>query len=111
MQMELPIEDGVLRARLTGRMTGEDTEELFTGIFGRLPQSGKLILNVARVEYVSSSGLGQMVKLFKDLHDIGGSMVVAGASERVRGLFDLAGMGQLISFTETESEALQILLE
>ena len=111
MDIELALEGAVLRARLAGRFSGDDAAPLSRAIFGRLPKSKKVILNLARVEYVSSSGLGQMVKLYKDLNDRGGSMVVAGASERVKGLFDLAGMSQLISFADTESEAVKSLGE
>jgi anti-anti-sigma factor len=107
MESEFQVEGGALRVRLSGRLTGEGAAPLFQDILSFLPKSRQVIVNMARVEYVSSSGIGQMVSLYKDLRDRGGALVIAGASERVKGLFDLAGMSQIIDYAETEADALE----
>ena len=111
MGLELEVAEGVLRARLEGRFSGDDAPRFAEGVLGRLPRSKLVVVNMARVDYVSSSGLGALVKLYKDLRDLGGSMAIAGASERIRGLFGLAGMSELIDFAETERDAIVLLQE
>ncbi len=109
MGLELELIEGILRARLSGRFGGEDAPKLSAGVFGRLPQSKRVIINLAMVDYVSSSGLGEMVKLYKDLADKGGAMMIAGASDRIQSLFELAGMSQLLDFVATEGDAAELL--
>ncbi len=66
---------------------------------------GKMILDFSRLEYINSQGLGVLLQLQKQLGTRGGGVVVAGLSERVRGVFETTGVHKVIGVYATAEQA------
>jgi len=67
-----------------------------------------LVLDLANVDFVDSSGLGSVVSCLKALGS-GGSMVVCGVQETVGSLFKLTRMNKVFKIFETQGEAVRAL--
>ena len=57
--------------------------------------AGRLTLDCARLEYISSAGLGVLLKTQKRLKAGGGSLRLAGMSPHVHDVFSYAGFDQI----------------
>lgn len=66
----------------------------------------KLIVNLAAVEFIDSSGLGSLVSILKALGPQG-DLVLCGIRESIFGLFKLTRMDKVFLIVPGEAEAVQ----
>ena len=67
----------------------------------------KVILDMTRVKYVDSLGIGQIAGGYTYLQDIGGSLVLARTNDKIKELLRLTGLQNHIKTYETVEAALQ----
>lgn len=60
-------------------------------------------INMADVSYMDSTGLGVIVAFFKNLNAINGHLKITGLSSRLKRLFDITGLGEIMDI-ETDSK-------
>lgn len=66
----------------------------------------RIIVNLARVTYVDSSGLATLVEIFKNMKTYGGKLRLAGISPKVKSLFEITKLDRLFDIMNSEEEAL-----
>lgn len=64
-----------------------------------------LVLDLGGVEYMSSAGLREMVRVLKRVKRTGGDLRIANPSERVREVLELAGLDTIFEIYATQVEA------
>jgi anti-sigma B factor antagonist len=68
----------------------------------------RIILNLAEVDFIDSSGLGAIVSSLKAIGN-NGDLVICGISDTVTTLFSLTRMNRVFQIFSTEEEALKAL--
>ena len=101
--------DGVVILDLTGRVTiGEGTLVLRKKIERLLDGDLRLLLlNLAGVDYIDSSGLGEIVRSFTTVRNAGGDLKLLGLTRRVRDLMQITKLLTVFDVFEHESDALK----
>jgi anti-sigma B factor antagonist len=66
----------------------------------------RVVLDLSRVDFVDSVGLGIIVSALKRIRGRGGELVVAGAVPRVRALFELTRLDEIIELHERVDDAI-----
>ncbi len=64
-----------------------------------------VILNLARVEYLDSTGLGVLIGTLKRLRENGGNLVIVGPAMRIMRIFEITGLYKIFAIYQTEEEA------
>ena len=67
----------------------------------------RLVIDLAAVEYMDSSGLGTLVKIFQQVNAYKGKMALVAMNDRVRNAFEITRLDQFFAVHETVDEALQ----
>jgi anti-sigma B factor antagonist len=83
----------------SGKITlGEGTQSLRKAVRNIL-ESGtkKVILNFQEVSYLDSSGLGELMRTYSSIKDVGGQLKLLHVTKRIRELLEVA---KLLSFLE-----------
>ncbi|GLY11797.1 anti-sigma factor antagonist [Bacillus badius] len=57
----------------------------------------RIVIDLSEVSYMDSTGLGVFVGLFKSLNANGGTLQLIGLSERLRRLFDITGLADIMN--------------
>jgi len=70
-----------------------------------LQANTKLVLDLSRVRYVDSSGLGAMLSCLRQLSAKSGDLKLCGMSKQVRALFELVRMQRIVDIYATREEA------
>lgn len=85
------IEPDITVISCAGRFTLGTQLRLTESMINTLIQKGarKLVIDLTHTEIVDSAGLGILMHLFGEMEQIGGSLRVAGANERVANLFHI----------------------
>ncbi len=65
----------------------------------------KIMVDCKKLEYISSAGLGVFMSYINDLEEKGIKLVIYGLSDKVRHVFQILGLDQLLKITENEEEA------
>lgn len=61
-----------------------------------------LVLNLAEVDFMDSSGLGLILGRQSRTHELGIAFKVINCSERTKKIFELAGLERIVDIVETE---------
>jgi len=94
--------DGVVILDVSGDMHGGAENLELVGMLDRLGEGGKLdaVLNLQKVKFISSTGLGIMVRARAHYASHGGRLVVCGANARVLSLVYVTKLNLLFDMHE-----------
>lgn len=95
------VEDIVILG-LHGKMTLGNGDELFKAYVQALLAHGytKLLVDLKKVPYIDSAGLGEVVRTYTTVSRAGGSLKLMNLSQRIE---DLAGIAKLLYSSESEA--------
>ena len=65
----------------------------------------KLIVDCSQLEYISSAGLGVFMSYIHDFQENNISLILCHLSEKVRNVFQILGLDELIKIVGTKEEA------
>ena len=101
--------DGVVILDLTGRITiGDGSLILRKHIQSLLDENqNQLLLNLAEVDYIDSSGLGEVVRSYTTVQTAGGNLKLLNLTRKVRDLMQITKLLTVLDVFDRESEALK----
>jgi anti-anti-sigma factor len=91
-----------------GKITlGDGDQELGEAVRTVLEQGGrKIILNLTKVSYLDSSGVGELVGCYTSIKNKGGDLRICGLNGRIFNLIKMTSLHSVFEVKETEEEAL-----
>ena len=100
--------EGVTVLNLTGRLTLGDGTRIFRQLIVDAVGIGKrkLIVNLAEVMHIDSTGLGELVKAHTTLRENGGKLKLIRLPSRAQALVQLTQLYTVFELFETEDQAL-----
>lgn len=67
----------------------------------------KIVVNMQKLEYISSAGLGVFMGFIEEIREQGGDIKLSNLSDKVFRVFDLIGFPALFDILPTEEEAIK----
>lgn len=92
---------------LAGDVIGGAEAMSFSQAIGEAVRAGarRVIVELAGVSVMNSSGLGMLVSAYTTVRNAGGSLVVAGADEKILNLFRMTRLDLILPQFSTREEA------
>ena len=72
-----------------------------------LEANAKLVLDMSRLRFVDSSGLGAFISCLRKLNAKGGDLKLSGMSKQVRAVFELVRMHKVFDILTTKEDAVR----
>jgi anti-sigma B factor antagonist len=92
---------------IKGRLDTKTTGELEQKIVGVLEgDSQKLLVDMADLDYINSSGLRVLVMAYQRLKQSGGTLAISGTKDYILEVFEIAGYHRLFNLYHDQQEAL-----
>lgn len=93
----------------TGRITLGEGASTFRDTIRDLATKGnkKILVNLADVSYIDSSGIGEMVSSFTTVTNHGGQLKLLGLTKRVKDLLQITKLYTVFEVFEDESSAVR----
>src|SRR6185436_15480454 len=66
------------------------------------------VLNVPSVDYIDSSGLGQLISIWTSIRNKGGHMTILSPTKRVSRLFEITRLNTVFDILESEDDAIKV---
>ncbi len=95
--VEVPVEE----------LDASNTGELKHDIAPVLEANTKLVIDLSRLRFVDSSGLGAMLSCLRQLTAKGGDLKLCGMQKQVRSVFELVRMHRIFDIYRTREEAVR----
>jgi len=108
MQAREHIDDqnGVHVVELSGEVDLHHSPQLRGVLLGHAEaKRPALLLDLSGVSYMDSSGLATLIEYLQQALKFQGKLALAGVSDRLRTIFDLARLGEIFSIYATVEEA------
>jgi anti-sigma B factor antagonist len=101
--------DDVVILDLSGRITMGEGTLIVRDYIQKLLDGGerKFLLNLAEVDYIDSSGLGELVISFTTVRNQGGELKLLDLTRRVRDLLQITKLLTVFEVFDNEAEALK----
>ena len=102
-----PIEDGVYLA-LSGDIDLSRSPELRQSLINMTARGHKrIVVDLAAVPYMDSSGVATLVEALQAQRKAGGKMVLCGLQEKVRSIFEIARLDMVFTIVDDRQAATQ----
>jgi anti-sigma B factor antagonist len=100
--------DGVTILDLSGRITlGEGSVTLRDAVRDAISQGDKqILLNLAYVDYIDSSGIGELVSAFTSVRNTGGELKLLHLTKKVHDLLQITKLYTVFDVKDDESQAI-----
>lgn len=100
--------DGVTILDLNGRITlGEGSVQLRDAVRELLSKGSKnILLNLADVNYIDSSGIGELVSAFTTVRNQGGELKLLKLTKKVHDLLQITKLYTVFDIKDDEAEAI-----
>lgn len=99
------IGDVTVAAIPVDELDASNTGEFKRDITPVLQANTKLVLDLSRLRFVDSSGLGAILSCLRQLSAKSGDLKLCGMSKQVRALFELVRMHRIFDIYDTQDEA------
>jgi anti-sigma B factor antagonist len=109
MKLENSEENGIAVARLEGSLDGKTAPEVREQLRPFLAANSKLILDLTKVDYMSSAGLRLLLLLYRELAAQKGKIVLIGVSDNIRTVMSHTGFLNFFTLAATKAEAVTAL--
>ena len=107
MNLTSSEENGIATVRLAGSLDGKTAPEVREQLSPLLATQSKLILDLSKVDYLSSAGLRLLLLLYRELSAKKGKLALLGVSEDIRTVMSHTGFLNFFTLTATEAEAVE----
>ena len=106
--IEVRQSGGVSLVELSGRLTSFETKAFRDMIHGLLKQGQRnIVLNLTRLDYLDSSGIGELVRNYVHTVKQGGAMRVVGLASKVEEILKITQLYQVFPEFPDEASALE----
>ena len=112
MRLKESVEEGVAILAMEGEIDLHYAPVLRALLQGKVKElCPALVLDLARVTFIDSSGLAAIVEYFRDASDYKGVLCLTGLNENLRTVFEIVRLDQVISAFPTNAEAVAAVKE
>jgi anti-anti-sigma factor len=92
-------------ASLQGRLDSTNSPAVETELFNQLGDGG-FVLDVSKLDYISSAGLRVVLVLAKRLKQTGKAFLLAGMQPHIHDVFEISGFLSILDVADSRDEAL-----
>lgn len=107
MQIKETIDGDVVVLALKGNLMGDPETSEFRDKIKGLVRDGflKVVLDVSKIKWINSSGLGAMISALATVNSSGGDMRIANVTEKINSLFMITQLIKVFKSFETIERA------
>lgn len=107
MTLETSEENGIVTARLEGSLDGKTAPEVREKLNPVVAGQSKVILDLTKVDYLSSAGLRLLLLLYRELSAKNGKLALLGVSSDIRTVMSHTGFLSFFTLVGTQAEAVE----
>ena len=97
--------------QVNGEIDASSSIELDTALKEASENTGKILIDLEHLEYISSAGLGVFISYLEQLKQQNIQLIIFGLKEKVLEVFEILGLQHLMNIKENKEEAIKAINE
>jgi anti-sigma B factor antagonist len=107
IKMNTKEQNGWIAVSIEGEIDLHSSPEIRRELAGHVKvKKAKVLIDLAQVTYIDSSGLATFIEAMQKLRKVGGEIALAGLSESVRHVFEVARLDSVFKIAKNKEELL-----
>ncbi len=102
---DLKMEGNIGVMGIGGSLDAHSTPEFDKRMKSILGKSKKIILDMSKVDYIATAGLGVLIASFNEAKNSGGNIIIANMPDKIRHVFDTMGFTKVIGIASSIEQA------
>jgi anti-sigma B factor antagonist len=107
MNVTIMSELGITQVELEGSIDGKTAPQIREELSPSIQQAQKLMIDMSRVDYLSSAGLRLLLLVYRDITARKGKLVLVRVSPEIRTVMSHTGFLNFFALADSQQEALQ----
>jgi len=107
--LRVELKNEIYLVQLFGTLNNTTSGVVQKGLVDLITPGCKVVLNINKCDYLSSSGVRALVLIFRQVRDKGGRAVFSGLTKQARDILWATGFDSLIDAYATTDEAIKII--
>jgi len=108
MEITIETKEDVKIAKIIGDVDTNTSSEITKTLSALIGPGSKILLDMEKVEYMSSAGLRMLLLLFRQTEAQSGKLVLAGLSEDLNDIMSVTGFLDFFTTSNTVEEGLKL---
>jgi anti-sigma B factor antagonist len=108
-EFSLKMDGGIAILGVGGSIDAHSTPQFDKEMKSILTKSKKIILDMLKVDYIATAGLGVLIASFNEAKAAGGNIVIANMPDKIKHVFDTMGFSKVISVAPSLDQAKSML--
>jgi anti-sigma B factor antagonist len=109
MEIDIKTQADITIVELDGDIDANTAPNVQEKVLPAVETSGKILLNMTKVPYMSSAGLRTLLSLYRQVSAKDGKLVLIGLSEEIKDTMSITGFLDFFTTCETMDEGLETL--
>ena len=106
MEITMLIENDVTVIHVAGDLDTQTSERAFDEMTRMTTGSGKVLLDLEKLDFLSSAGLRALLRIAKQIRRSDGTLKLCNASGFVKEVIEISGFGKILELYDADSDAL-----
>ena len=98
-------DNGILVIHIDGEIDASSSLHLDNELGHALSSNKKILIDCNKLHYISSAGLGVFMSYIHDMEERNVKMILFGMSNKVKNVFQILGLDQLLKIVDSREEA------
>jgi anti-anti-sigma factor len=96
-----------LVCHLEGNLEQASAPQFRDAVAGLLPTKKLVVFDFSAVPFIDSAGIGALIGATRRIRELGGTVVVCSPRPSISRVFDLVGLGRVVTVASSTSEAIE----
>lgn len=109
MNVDITTNENMTIISIEGSIDSKTAGELQSKIMGKVSETDKVILDLTKVDFVSSAGLRLLLMIYRQIKSKNGKIILVGVSDEIKDVMAMTGFINFFEFSQTIEEANDLL--
>ncbi len=106
LEIHIGKEKNITIIEMQGELDSRSSPEVQDQLLNAVERDSKIVLDMSRVDYMSSAGLRTLLVLYRRIKENVGQIIVTGLNDEVRDVMAITGFLDFFETAETRREAI-----
>jgi len=108
MNVNIKTDENIVIISIEGSIDSKTAGDLQSQIMEKVSETNNVLLDLTKVDYVSSAGLRVLLMIYRQIKSKNGKVILVGVSEEIRDVMSMTGFINFFEMADNIDNALKI---
>lgn len=109
MNLNITTDNNIVIISIEGSIDSKTAGDLQSQIMGKVSETNNVLLDLTKVDYVSSAGLRVLLMIYRQIKTRNGKVILVGVSEEIKDVMSMTGFINFFEIVDNIDNALKMI--